>query len=318
MMGPMRALAPLLCAALVAACSATDYGAPVTAFGTAVQEGSRLVEAYGLERAEAQFALRRAVVAGRSDLLVLRGSDCRAGAAPQDCVLRVGAAGTPLGRGAPAVRPAELAGALATYAESLAAVAAATTEADFDASTKRLSAAVSGLAGQVQAGGSAATVIDPAAAIVAGIGGLVLQERRFALLRGAINAADPVVQQASVELGAVVAAQREAAADDRAALMARLVALYNAIEPDPGAAGAAAIAGRDALLGRIAGLVGAQRRLLADDPAALLRGLGEAHAALRRGVNDPIPSAAQIAQDLKRLSERLRRAADAALRLAAG
>lgn len=313
-----QACASLLLAAALAACSATDYRAPVQAFGTATHEAGRLVDAYGQERADAQFALRRAVLAGRGDQVVVRGADCRAGAPRGACVLRAGPAGTPVEPGMPSARPAELAAALSHYAAGLTAVATATTEAEFDTATGNLKGALTALAGAVPEASGAAGLVDPAAAIVQGVGGLVLQERRFMLLQRAINAADPAVQQAAGELAAVVAGQHEAAADDRAALIARLAALYNAMTPQPGVQGASAAASRDALLARIADLTAAQRRLLADEPAAELRRLGEAHAALRQGVNDPTPPIAQLTEDLKRLSDRLRRAADGAMRLAPG
>jgi hypothetical protein len=305
----------LLAACLLAACSATDFGPPVQAFGSAVNEGQRLVDAYGQERAEANFALRRAAIAQRADQVVVRGADCRVGAPAQECVLRTGPARTPVGRVSVATRPAELAAALDRYADSLAAVSAATTEADFDAATRRLSAALTSLGGAVPGAAGATALVDPASGIIANLGGLALQQRRFALLRNAINAADPTVQQATTELAAVVAGQREAAADDRAALIARLGALYNAMEPRAGIEGAAAAANRDALLARISDLTAAQRRLLADDPASDIRRLGEAHAALRKGVNDTTPPISQLTNDIRRLSDRLRRAADAAMRL---
>lgn len=312
-----RSLSALLFAALLGACSATDYRAPVQAFDQAVGEGARLVDAYGRERAEANFALRRAALAQRPDQLVVRGADCRPGAAPGACVPRLGEGRTPVGPAAPAARPAELAAALARYADALGTVAGASTEAEFDTAVGRLSSALSGLAGVVPGGGGVAGSIEPAGGLLSGLGGLALQQRRFGLLRDAINRADPVVQEAAKELAAVVAGQREAAADDRAALLARLTALYNAMEPAAGAAGATTAVNREALLARIADLAAQQRRLLGADPATDLRALGEAHAALRRGVNDPTPPMAQIADELKRLSDRLRRAADAAMRLAA-
>jgi hypothetical protein len=303
---------------LLAACSATDFRSPIQAFDQAVTEGGRVVDAYGQERAEANFALRRAVIAQRADQVVVRGSDCRPGAAAAGCVARTGPQRTPIGIGQPAARPAELAAALNRYADGLALVAAATTEADFDRAVGRLSDALRGLAGVVPQAAGAAALAEPGAGVLSNIGGLVLQQRRFALLRDAINAADPAVQMAATELAAVVGGQREAAADDRAALIARLAALYNAIEPRPGIEGAAAAAGREALLTRLSDLTVAQRRLLGDDPVADLRGLGEAHAALRKGVNDPTPPIAQLTEDLKRLADRLRRAADAATRLPLG
>lgn len=310
--------AALLLGAALAACAATDYGQPVLAFGSATHEGGRLVDAYGQERADANFALRRAVMAQRGDQVVVRGADCRVGARPEDCVLRMGTARTQVGVGASTGRPAELAGALSHYADSLSAVAAATTEADFDTSMTGLSSALAGLAGAVAPAAGGARPADSGTAIAQGLGGLGLQERRFLLLRRAINAADPAVQQAATELAAVVAGQHEAAADDRAALIARLAALYNAMEPQGGVQGAAAAANRDALLARIAELTSTQRRLLSDDPAAELRKLGEAHATLRQGVNDPTPPIARITEELKQLSDRLRRAADAAMRLPLG
>lgn len=308
----------MLFSALLAACSATDFAAPVQAFGQAVNEGGRLVGAYGQERAEANFALRRAAIAQRADQVVVRGADCRVGAPPAECIVRLGPGRAPVGRVVPAARPGELAGALERYGDSLAAVATASTETDLDAATQRLASALSSLAKAVPQAQATTAPIDPAAGIVASIGGLALQQRRFTLLRNGINAADPVVQDATGELGAVVAGQREAAADDRAALIARLAGLYNAMEPRGGLDGAAAAASREALLTRIADLTSAQRRLLADDPTPDLRALGEAHAALRRGVNDPTPPIAQLTNDFKRLSDRLRRAADAAMRLPPG
>lgn len=308
----------LLLAALLGACSASDYRAPVQGFDQVVGEAVRLVDAYGKDRAEANFALRRAVLAQRPDQLVVRGADCRPGAAADNCVVRLGPGRMPVGPAAPAARPAELAGALARYADALGAVAGAATEAEFDTAVGRLSSALTGLAGAVPGASGLGSVVEPASGLVSALGGLALQQRRFGLLRDAITRADPAVQDAARELAAVVAGQREAAADDRAALIARLSALYNSMEPAPGAAGAATAATREALLARVADLTAQQRRLLAGDPASDLRALGEAHAALRRGVNDPTPSLAQLNDDLRRLSDRLRRAADAAMRLAAG
>ena len=313
----MRACA-VLCSVLLAACSATDFSPPAQAFSQAVTEGGRLVEAYGQERAETNFALRRAAIAQRADQVVVRGADCRVGAPPAGCVVRLGPGRAPVGRAGPAARPGELAGALDRYADSLAAVASASTEADLDAATQGLASSLTSLANAVPQAQGATALVDPGAGIVSSIGGLALQQRRFALLRNAINAADPVVETASGELAAVVAGQREAAADDRAALIARLAALYNAMEPRGGIEGAAAAANREVLLTRISDLTAAQRRLLADDPTPDLRALGQAHAALRRGVNDPAPPIAQLTNDIKRLSDRLRRAADTAMRLPPG
>jgi hypothetical protein len=302
----------------LAACSAPDFSAPVLAFDQAVGEGRRLVEAYGQARAEANFALRRAAIAQRADQVVVRGADCRPGAPAAECVVRIGPGRTPVGQAVPAARPAGLAGALDRYADGLVAVASAMTEAELETATGRLAASVAGLerAGARMQGAPARA--DPAAGVIGAVGGLGLQQRRFAALASAINAADPAVRQAAGELAALVAGQREAVADDRAALIARLAALYNAMEPRGGIEGAAVAATRDALLARIADLAAAQRRLLADDPTPDLRGLGEAHAALRRAVNDPAPPHAQLTADLNRLSDQLRRAADAAMRLPSG
>jgi hypothetical protein len=312
----MRLLAPAIVAVLLAACSATDFRQPVAAFDDAVNEGGRLVDAYGRERAEANFALRRAAIAQRQDLINLRSADCRPGAAPQACTLRVGPGRTVMAAPVPAARPAELAAALAAYADNLAAVAGAETEADFDRAAQKLTDAVRGLAAKVPGrGDNVAALADPAGALFGALGGLALQQRRFTLLRNAINAADPAVQDAATALAEVTGGQREQAANDRATLIGAMAVQFNALQASSGAAGAAAIAQREALLTRFTALQEQQRRLLADDPAAELRKLGEAHAALRRGVNDPTPPIAQLTDQLKRLSDRLRRAADAVQRL---
>jgi hypothetical protein len=307
----------------LAACSASDFRPPIAAFDEAVTQGGRLVEAYGRERAEANFALRRAAIAQRQDSIMLRSADCRPGAAAEACVLRVGPGATIMAAPAPAARPAELAAALATYADSLGQVAGATTEADFDRNAQKLTDAVRGLGNALpgRAAETAASLADPAGALLAALGGLALEQRRFKLLQGAINTADPAVQGAATALAEVTAGQREQAAADRATVIARMVTQFNALPPNAGmgggVAGAPAVVQREALLTRITQLQEQQRRLLADDPATELRRLGEAHAALRRGVNDPTPPVAQLTEQLKRLSDRLRRAADAAQRLAA-
>lgn len=305
----------VLASVLLAACSATDFSPPALAFGQAVTEGGRLVEVLDQERAEANFALRRAAIAQRADQVVVRAADCRAGAAAGECVLRAGPGRTPMGQVAPAARPGELVAALERYAEGLAGVASARDDADLDVASRQLEAALDSLGRAVPQTGAAGMVVGPAPGILANIRGLASGQRRFAVLQNAINAADPAVQQAAGELAATVAGQREAALDDRAALIARLAALYNATEPRPGIEGAAASASREALLARLAALTAAQRQLLADEPSAELRRLGEAHAALRAGINDPTPPHAALTNELRRLAERLRRAADAAMRL---
>lgn len=288
--------AALLLALGLAACAATDPGSPALAFAQAATEGARAAQAHAQARAEANAALRRAVVASRADHVVLRGADCRPGAAPGACVPRLGPAGAPLGLAVPAGRPAELAAAIAAYADGLAAVAGAGSEAALEAALPRLAAALAGLSAPV-----------PEAP-----GGIDLAGRRAAALRAAIAAADPPVRQALNDLAALVAGQREAAADDRAALLVRLVAQYNAMAPPGGAERAGATAAREALLGRIAALATAQRRLLADDPAPDLRALAEAHGRLREVAGAPMPETAALVAELARLADRLRQAADAA------
>jgi hypothetical protein len=277
----MRHIAVLLLLLALAACAGAEMPAPALAFADAASEGARLAEAQARARAEVAAALRRAVVASRGDQVLLRGADCRPGAAPHACVPRLGQAQAPLDR-LPADSAAGRSAPILAYAQALSALAAADSAAARAAAEARMAAALAGLGAPAQAPGS-------------GLG-------------GAIAAADSPLQRALADLAAVVAGQREATADDRAGLLLRLVAQYNAMSA-PAAEGAAGAAAREALLGRIALLAAAQRQLLAADPVADLRALGPAHQRLRRLADASPPDRAALAAELSGLAARLRRAA---------
>lgn len=279
-------LLPLLVLLLLAACAGTQTPTPALAFAEAAAEGARLAEAQARARGEAAAALRRAVVASRGDQVLLRGADCRLGGAPQACVPRLGQAQAPLDR-LPADAPAARAAPLLAYAQALGALAAAGDGPARAAAQTRMQAALADLGAPAAAPGG---------------------------LQAAITAADAPVQRALADLASVVAGQREATADDRAALLLRLVAQYNAMLAPAGDAAAGAAA-REALLARIASLAAAQRRLLAGDPVPDLRALGPAHQRLRRLADAPgaegSAASGALAAELADLAERLRRAAAA-------
>jgi hypothetical protein len=273
---------------MVSACVNPAFRQSIGEYGTltkaaAAQQNARVAQiaAAEAERIRADLAARRADLRLKPDCAARLLSDPSGGGGPAPACGLVEAGGKPVAQAPGFANVIALTAALSDYAEELIALAADSTEdqAAFARSVTDLGTAVGGLEGAVRtAGGGAAASdaprIDAVAGLLAETGSLYLAQRRAAVLKRIVVAADPVVQAATGLLSG---------ADDRVQLYYRAelaTALLqaqdhaSAVASDPGSSVADVRAAQDALFAQLAAYNGQGADTLR------FQAIGEAHAKL--------------------------------------
>lgn len=283
----LSGLAALTAALLLSACvnpafrqSIGEYGALTKA--AAAQQNARVTQiaAEEAERIRSDLAARRVDLRLKPDCAARLLTDPSGGGAAPVCGL-VEVGGKPIAQAPGFANVIALTGALSDYADQLIALAADSTQdqAAFAQSVTALGTAVGGLDGAVRtATGAKAGTDSPRIGAVAGLlaetGSLYFAQRRAAVLKRIVIAADPVVQSAT---GLLSGADERVQLYYRSELAAALLQAQDhasAVANDPASSVADVRAAQDALFAQ----VDAYNAQGAD--TLRFQAIGEAHAKL--------------------------------------
>jgi hypothetical protein len=280
------ARAPLAIALSLSACvnpafrqSVGEYGALTKA--AAAQQNARVaaIAADEAERIHADLAARRVDLRLKPDCAARLLTDPASGPAAVCSLVEVG--GNPIEQAPGFANIVALTGALSDYADQLIALAADSTQdrEAFSQSVTGLGSAVGALDGAVRSAtgagpGHDAPRIEAVAGLLAQAGSLYLAQRRAAVLKRMVIAADPIVQAAT---GLLSGADDRVQLYYRAELASGLLQAQDhasAVAHDPSASVADVRAAQDALFAQLAAYNGQG----AD--TVRFRAIGEAHARL--------------------------------------